>query len=422
LHPPEPEVAEAAEADLEPLPLPESEWEPGIVVKLHNLKAKAELNGQWGVLVEFSEPKKRWLVRIDGMEDMALRAENLVPVSQEEYDAWVAEQGANEPAKEDLEEMLKSKVCSGKTRWTDSQEIPLLRKPGIEGNEFDILMGGEPDGALAARKIADIIKERGVCLVEANAPSDLLCAAYEEAEKMYKAGEFAPPMQDFGASDVEMMMWQRVLFQDESKVKWIDDDLEKMQALRVLSTNMRDFAGGLSEFLGKKLGISWDNMWDGMLTCYTGDRTYSFHLDNPNMPADENSLPDNGLRLTVAYFINPHWSPEDNYNGGGLDLYLSDPSGPPTSLASASKAKRIRVAPHADTLVCFPSQRMAHQVITTKGRDLWFCLWLWCFEEAMMCNFPTAVHQHWQKLAGVAVSPAGSAKEGSDDEAEVISD
>mmetsp|Transcript_96061 Transcript_96061/g.299660 ORF Transcript_96061/g.299660 Transcript_96061/m.299660 type:complete len:790 (+) Transcript_96061:30-2399(+) len=122
-----------------------------------------------------------------GEEDMALKAENLVPVSHEEYDAWVAEQSTNEPAKEDLEEMLKSKVCSGKTRWTDSQEIPLLRKPGIEGNEFDILMGGEPDGALAARKIADIIKERGVCLVEANAPSDLLCAAYEEAEKMYKA-------------------------------------------------------------------------------------------------------------------------------------------------------------------------------------------------------------------------------------------
>lgn len=416
--------AEEVEMVTEVVQLSEADFEPGIVVKLQNLKTKPELNGQWGVLVEFSEAKKRWSVRIDGMEDMALRGENLQAVSQEEYDAWMAEQANVEAsAKYEMEAMLKSRVCGGKTRWTDSDAGKVVRAPGENGNEFDICMGVEPDGQRAARKVADVMKDKGVCLVEANAPPDLLYQAYEEAEKLWKAGDFAPPMQEFGASELEMAIWSQVLFQDEQKATWIGEDAgEKMQALGLLGQNLRDFATGLQSCVGQKLNINFTNLWDSMLVCYSGDRSYSFHIDNPCMP-DEHSLPDNGLRLTLAYFINPHWSPENGYNGGGLDVYMSPPSGPPESLTKARKCNRVRIAPHADTLVVFPSQRMAHQVIPTKGKELWFCLWMWCFDEEVMEKFPMRVHEHWQRQNGEAPSPRGSNQGGEeDDEEEVIDD
>jgi len=431
LQPPDPDsgpqvqvFSETAEPEI--VGLSEADWEPGIVVKLKGLKSKPELNGQWGVLQEFSEAKKRWSVKpIDeSLEEMALKADNLEIVSQEEYDKWAGEQAnAEENAKYEMEAMLKSRVGMNKTRWSDSDAGKVVQAPGENGNDFDVCMGSEPDGKRAASKIVDIMKEKGVCLVEANAQTEAVYQAYEEATALWNGGEFAPPMQDFGAGELEMTIWHHVLFQDDPKVKWIGEDAgENMQALRHLSNNMRDFASGLSTAAGVKLGVKWNNLWDGMLCCYTGDRSYAYHLDNPSMP-DEHSLPDNGLRMTLGYFINTNWTPEDGYHGGGLEVYLTDPSGPPESLAQARKCNRIKIAPHADTLVVFPSQRVAHQVISTKGKGLYFCIWMWCFQEEVMEDFPRAVQEHWQRQNGEEVPSHRGSNQGDDDvEVEEIED
>merc|ERR1712087_591360 len=63
---------------------------------------------------------------------------------------------------------------------------------------------------------------------------------------------------------------------------------------------------------------------------------------------------------------------------GGLDVFLTDPSKAPTSAAAAKKAPRLRIAPHADTLAIFLSERIAHGVIPTKGKaSKWFALTVW---------------------------------------------
>merc|ERR1711920_215347 len=144
-----------------------------------------------------------------------------------------------------------------------------------------------------------------------------------------------------------------------------------------------------------------------------GDRTYAFHLDNP-ANNDDHSLPDNGLRLTLCYYINPQWDPRSMYNGGGMDVFLTNPSTPPASSAAARRADRLRIAPHADTLAVFLSQRMAHQMIQTKGTDKWFCLWMWCMDEAIMGEFPQKVVE---KFNSGLLGQGGAGGDDDDDEA-----
>lgn len=287
-------------------------------------------------------------------------------------------------------------------RWADEEEGEVAREPGPEGNEFDVFMQAESDNLRAAEKVVNYLKARGVCLCEANAPQDLLSAAYDEAEALWDAGEFGPPMAVFDQdSQIEAQLWQQVLYQDEQKVVWLKDDTKlaktsKADSLRLLSGNMMDFARGLADILAEETGIRFTHLWNAMLSCYTGDRTYNLHIDNPHR-GGEHSLPDNGLRLTLCYYINPHWDPEDGNNGGGLDVYLTNPRETPVSASAARKARRIRVAPHADTLVLFLAERMAHQVVTTKGRDRWFCLTMWCFDEEVMSGFFAKAQQQFSK-------------------------
>jgi hypothetical protein len=288
------------------------DYEPGMVVRLDGLKARADLNGQWGMLLGFDDAKGRWNVRIEGSDDMAIRVENLLPVSQEEYDAWAAEQGQAELSPEEalkqVEDMLKHKTSGGATRMADAKEGPLVRQPGPNGNDFDLYMSEHPDPMEASTKVADLLKEQGVCVAEANAPYDLLSQAYEEAEKLYKGGSFQPPMQDMGATEIVATIWQNVLYQDEKKACWLGENCDA-EGLKALGLNMQEVARNLLQPLSRKLKVNWNAMWDGLLTCYTGNQSYNFHLDNPSC-SDESSLPDNGIRLSVAYFINPHWNPE----------------------------------------------------------------------------------------------------------------
>lgn len=280
---------------------------------------------------------------------------------------------------------IKVTASSEPMRWTDEGEAesPLWRGPGDEGNAWDIRMSQEPDGVLAAKKIVDSIAERGVCICEANAPPALLEAAYDEALQLWEDGIFNPPFRVHDdRSMMEAQLWARTM-KDDEKIVWMREQgpgaeaLKGRNALKLLSKNIADFAGGLGELLDKKLNVKYDRMMNAMLTCYTGDRQYTLHIDNSHSEEEGPGLPDNGMRLSCTYYLNPHWDATQGCEGG-MDIFLTDPMTAPASASAAKKARRIRIAPHADTLAIFLSERMAHQVIPTQGKEKkWFALTVW---------------------------------------------
>mmetsp|Transcript_23564 Transcript_23564/g.67373 ORF Transcript_23564/g.67373 Transcript_23564/m.67373 type:complete len:316 (-) Transcript_23564:152-1099(-) len=288
---------------------------------------------------------------------------------------------------------IKTTASKEAMRWSDDGQVgEIEQEPTFQGNKFDLKMQDEADGTLAARKIVDKLKERGVCLVQANAPKELVMAANEESETLWEESAFVPPLRVHDdRSMLEAPLWQQALH-DEEKVYWIrpqgkdtSTKTHMTNALRVLGDKIAEFGGGLGELLQKELGLQFDRFGHGMLSCYTGDRTYALHLDNCHGDEeDEAGLPDNGMRLTLVYFINMYWNPIERKNGGGLDFYLTGPTAAPSSASEVKSAKVLRVAPHADTLALFLSERMAHRVIQTQGDEKWFCLTLWCLNgEAM---------------------------------------
>lgn len=275
-------------------------------------------------------------------------------------------------------------------RWTDDSELesPIERGPSDSGNIFDIRMSEEADGVIAAHKIVDVIAEHGVCLVEANAPAQLLESAYYEALQLWEDGAFGPPFKVHDdRSMMEVQLWDRTL-KDETKVVWIresSESVKRMNALKLLSKNMSDFAAGLRDMLHKKVNVEFDRVGHAMLSCYTGDTQYTLHIDNSHGRDDDGpSLPDNGMRISCTYYLNTDWDPLEGSHGG-LDVFLTDPKAMPPSAAVAKKASRLRVAPHADTLAIFLSERMAHQVIATRGKEAkWFALTVWGLSGAAM--------------------------------------
>ncbi|CAK9084948.1 unnamed protein product [Durusdinium trenchii] len=100
----------------------------------------------------------------------------------------------------------------------------------------------------------------------------------------------------------------------------------------------------------------------------------------------------------LVYYINPHWDPDSGYNGGGLDVFLTDPRDAPPSASTARKAPKFRIAPHADTLAIFLSERMAHQVVETMGKERMYCLTMWCFDQFALSNFVPQVSQKQRDL------------------------
>jgi len=288
---------------------------------------------------------------------------------------------------------IKTTASREAMRWADdAANIEFAQEPTRQGNDFDVRMQNEEDGLLAAKKIVNKIKEKGVAVVQANAAQELVMAAYEEAESLYEDGDFSPPLRVHDdRSMLEAPLWQQAL-QDEEKVFWLRPNKDgkapkanMTNALRVLAQKISEFGGGLGQLLQQELGLGFDRFGHGMLSCYTGDRTYSLHIDNCHgSDEDDRAFPDNGMRLTLSYYINMYWSPTSGDNGGGLDMFLSDPKEMPTSAACAKSAKVLRIAPHADTLVLFLSERMAHRVVPTTGKQKWFCLTMWCLDGQAM--------------------------------------
>merc|ERR1711920_730864 len=181
-------------------------------------------------------------------------------------------------------------------------------------------------------------------------------------------------------------LWRSAL-SDEENVVWVSksDKTDQTKALKILADNIQQFAGGLGQCLSEELGVNFDRFGQTMLSCYKGDKSYSLHLDNCHGDEeDDRSMPDNGIRLTLVYYINMYWNPIKRENGGGLDVYLSDPKEAPTSAASVKNDKVLRIAPHADTLAVFLSDRIAHRVIQTKGDEKRFCMTMWCLHGDTM--------------------------------------
>jgi len=284
---------------------------------------------------------------------------------------------------------IKTHASNEAMRWADDAADVIARGPSENGNIFDVSMSEEADGMVAAKKIVDAIKKQGICVTQANAPHDLLMAAYEEAESLWDDGLFGPPLRVYDdRSMLEAQLWNQALV-DEQKVVWLKDTEAKgahmVNALRLLAKNMADFGGGLGELLSKEVGVSFDRYGHAMLSCYTGDRQYKLHLDNPHGDEEDDEGPiDNGMRLTMAYYINPMWKPAEGKVEGGLDVYLSDPTSAPSSAGAAKKSPKFRIAPQGDTLSIFLSERMAHEVLPTKGNTKWFCLTMWCLDGKAM--------------------------------------
>lgn len=293
---------------------------------------------------------------------------------------------------------IKTSASEGAARFTDESEAgPVERGPGYNGNDFDIDMSQEADGVAAARKIVEILKARGVCVVQANAPHDLLVAAHDEAVDLLDDNEFSAPLRVHDDSSMMEAKVYNAAWGDEHKVHWIRESAPAgrhlKNALKLLSRNIADFGAGLGDFMSRSMGITYDRHGHTMLSCYTGDRQYSLHIDNPHACDPDRHIPDCGMRLSASYFINPHWDPNSGDNGGGLDIHLTDPMTSPASSSSARAARRIRVAPHADTLVLYLSERMAHQVIQTKGSTKWFCLNMWFMDGKAMDELPKKIQE-----------------------------
>jgi len=289
---------------------------------------------------------------------------------------------------------IHTKASTEAMRWADDNDDQggvLFHEPTKSGNAFDVKMREEPDGIKAAKKIVDVLKERGMCLVEANAPQELLHSACYEAQALWDEGAFVPPFRVHDdRSMLEAQIWRHAL-KDEERVCWIRESKENQEqginALRLLSKNMCDFVAGLGQYMKQDIGVDFDRIAQPMLSCYTDDRQYTMHVDNPHGDEDDvGSFPDNGMRLTCTYFINMDWDFEEG-QAGGLDVYLTDPTDTPASASAAKSAPRFRVAPHGDTLCLFLSERMAHRVIATKTKDKrCFAMSVWGLNGAAMAQ------------------------------------
>ncbi|CAJ1332786.1 unnamed protein product, partial [Effrenium voratum] len=62
---------------------------PGVLVRLHGLKGRPELNGMIGNCINFDKSKGRWQVRLEERPgaDMLFKEDNLQAVSVDEYEA-----------------------------------------------------------------------------------------------------------------------------------------------------------------------------------------------------------------------------------------------------------------------------------------------------------------------------------------------
>jgi len=149
---------------------------------------------------------------------------------------------------------------------------------------------------------------------------------------------FAESLSDFkqagisGGDDLHLDGMRR-----RDKIHWLDEDND-------VQSQFLEFSSGLKDFLNRELflGLSY---YESHLAIYEEGDFYETHLD---------AFKDSKNRVvTTVYYLNDEWSETD---GGELVVYDEDEN----FLA--------KVAPKANTLVVFMSEKFPHEVLAAKKR------------------------------------------------------
>lgn len=134
-----------------------------------------------------------------------------------------------------------------------------------------------------------------------------------------------------------------------SSRKQIDKDIRRDKILWLEEDNgtqseFLDFCSGLREFLNKELflGLTY---FESHFALYEKDDFYETHVD-----AFKNSK---NRVVTVVYYLNPKWKEVDK---GEMILYNEE------------FEQLTKVAPHANTLAIFLSEKFPHEVLATNNK------------------------------------------------------
>ncbi len=177
-------------------------------------------------------------------------------------------------------------------------------------------------------QIIDALVEDGYIVIE-NALSESLCSELlKEAqdEHLYKRAGIS------AASEVHLDTNRR-----RDKIRWLQNT-DKAQS------EFLEFTQELQEHLNRELylGLSY---YEAHFAIYEKGDFYEKHLD-----AFKNSK---NRVVTTVYYLNKEWTQED---GGELIVYKED------------DAFLVKVAPKANTLVVFLSEKFPHEVLASKKK------------------------------------------------------
>jgi len=121
------------------------------------------------------------------------------------------------------------------------------------------------------------------------------------------------------------------------KIYWLDEDYD-------IQSEFLSFTKGLKKYLNKELylGLSY---YESHFAIYKEGDFYEKHLDA--FKQDKNRV------VTTVFYLNNNWQKDD---GGELIIYNKDDK------------KLAEVAPEANTLVVFMSEKFPHEVLKAKRK------------------------------------------------------
>lgn len=282
-----------------------------------------------------------------------------------------------------------SPASSSKLRASPSvaSSAPLALNGGLDANGcgvraagFDVELSGQ-NSVETAQRIVDVLRDRGVCVIKANAAPGFQKAMHVEASLLWDSGAFSEAQKCLPTAPGSKEL--NVSARDD-KVAWLTKDFvtkhQKMcKHLANCDRLLEEFGVGLKPLLEEQLDLPLSNRTPGMLACYAGDAVpgarYDYHVDNPYQTAA--AVPDDKRRLTVIYYISDgEW--DIDQDGGALEVLLAGPRRAPDTCAEAmSKGERLRVAPQADTIVVFFAHKMYHAVLPVSSHRRRFALSTW---------------------------------------------
>ena len=177
-------------------------------------------------------------------------------------------------------------------------------------------------------KIADALVEDGYVVIEKALGREFSLALLKLAknEKDYTSAGISSS-QDLHIEDSKR----------SDKTLWIDEDSSSQ-------SEYLSFANGLQEYLNRSLYLGL-KYYESHFALYDDGDFYEKHLDA--FRGEKNRI------VTSVYYLNEEWKESD---GGELVIY------------DANDELLAKVAPNADTLVVFLSERFPHEVLPAKSK------------------------------------------------------